>query len=159
MIVCQPRHDSTMLLAQTKKVPAPNETSLISTRSKPFSNSAEREATSRGTYSGLQAKMRRFMPKEQGEKKGNEEGRKKGKKEGREERKKKRRRKKSEKYWGPRRNGWAGAISGGQGQYLVGRGSIGQAGAVLTVPLPKIRFLAHRKISLRCFFGWLGQKN
>ena len=23
---------------------------------------------------------------------------------------------KSEKYWGPRRNGWAGAISGGQGQ-------------------------------------------
>ena len=25
--------------------------------------------------------------------------------------------KKSGKYWGPRRNGWAGAVSGGQGQY------------------------------------------
>ena len=24
---------------------------------------------------------------------------------------------KSEKNWGPRRNGWAGAVSGGQGQY------------------------------------------
>ena len=33
--------------------------------------------------------------------------------------------KKSEKYWGPRRNGWAGAVSGGQGPYRVGRGSIG----------------------------------
>ena len=100
MIVYQPRHDSTMLLAQTKKVPAPNETSLISTRSKPFSNSAEREATSRGTYSGLQAKMRRFMPKEQGEKKVKKEGRKKRRKErrkeGRQGRRKKGRRKKRE---------------------------------------------------------------
>ena len=65
----QPRHDSTMLLAQTKNVPAPNETSLISTRSKPLSNSPEREAASRGTYSGLQARMRRFMAKEKGRKK------------------------------------------------------------------------------------------
>ena len=27
------------------------------------------------------------------------------------------RKKKSGKYWGPRRNGWAEAVSGGQGQY------------------------------------------
>ena len=32
--------------------------------------------------------------------------------------------KKSGKYWGPRRNEWAGAVSGGQGQYRVGRSSI-----------------------------------
>ena len=51
-------------------------------------------------------------------------------------------RKKSEQYRGPRRSGWAGAVSGGQGQYWVGRGSIGWAGAVLAVPLPKVRFSA-----------------
>ena len=33
--------------------------------------------------------------------------------------------KKSEQYRGPRQSGWAGAVSGGQGQYWVGRGSIG----------------------------------
>ena len=34
------------------------------------------------------------------------------------------RKKKSDKYRGPRRSGWAGAVSGGQGQYWVSRGSI-----------------------------------
>ena len=34
-------------------------------------------------------------------------------------------RKKSEQYRGPRRSGWAGAVSDGQGQYWVGTGSIG----------------------------------
>ena len=48
---------------------------------------------------------------------------------------------------------------GGQGQYRVGRGRIGWAGAVSAVPLPKVRLSAFRKISLGAFFGWLGQKN
>ena len=41
---------------------------------------------------------------------------------------------------------------GGQGQYR-------WAGAVSAVPLPKVRFSAFWKICIRCFFGWLGQKN
>ena len=59
---------------------------------------------------------------------------------------------KSGKYWGPRRNGWAGAVSGGQGQYQVGRGSIDGS-------TTQVRFSAYRKSSLKCFFGWLSQKN
>ena len=50
-------------------------------------------------------------------------------------------RKKSEKYWGLRRNGWAGAVSGGQGQYRVGRGSIGCS--------TQVRFSTSQKISIR----------
>jgi len=69
-----------------------------------------------------------------------------GKRDGRKEEKK------SGKYWGLRRNGWAGAVSGGQGQYRVGRGSIGCS-------TTQVRFSAYQKSFLRCFFGWLGPKN
>ena len=59
---------------------------------------------------------------------------------------KKRNIEKSGKYCGPRRNGWAGAVSGGQEQYQVGRGSIGWAGAVSAVPLPKSDFQHIKKV-------------
>ena len=62
---------------------------------------------------------------------------------------------KSGKYWGLRRNGWAGAVSGGQGQYRVGRGSIGWAGAVSAVPLPKSDFQHIKKAFMDAFLvGW-----
>ena len=41
---------------------------------------------------------------------------------------------------------------GGQGQYQVGRGSIGCS-------TTRVRFSAYQKSFLRCFFGWLGPKN
>ena len=53
--------------------------------------------------------------------------------------------KKSGKYWGLRRNGWAGAVSGGQGQYRL-------------FHYPSQIFSISKKF-LRCFFGWLGPKN
>merc|ERR1719334_2552294 len=60
--------------------------------------------------------------------------------------------KKSEQYRGPRRCGWAGAVSVGQGQYRLGRGSIGWARAVSAVPLPKSDFQHIKKVFFRCFF-------
>ena len=48
---------------------------------------------------------------------------------------------------------------GGQGQYWLGRGSIGWARVVSAVPLPKSDFQHIKKSFLRCFFGWLGPKN
>ena len=66
--------------------------------------------------------------------------------------------KKSEQYRGPRRCGCAGAVSVGQGQYRVGRGSIGWAGAVLAVPLPKSDFQHIKKVFQDAFLVGCAQK-
>ena len=50
--------------------------------------------------------------------------------------------KKSEQYRGPRRCGWAGAVSVGQGQYRVGKGSIGCS-------TTQVRFSAYQKSFLK----------
>ena len=54
--------------------------------------------------------------------------------------------KKSGKYWGPRRNGWVGAVSGGQEQYRVGRSSV-------DCSTTEVKFSAYRKSSKMLF--WL----
>merc|ERR1719334_675063 len=56
--------------------------------------------------------------------------------------------KKSEQYRGPRRCGWAGAVSVGQGQYRVGKGSIGCS-------TTQVRFSAYQKKFFKMLFGWL----